>query len=130
MRLEIAARVRRTFRDGGTTAELVVFGNAYAAVAVGLCALLRWEISFTAAALVTAAAFLILCACLLFRPTIWIAALLGGSAAAVAPTLLLASLGFRVHRLGGWPGAALGLVLGLSFAFRSYGRMGRIARGE
>jgi hypothetical protein len=130
MRLEIAARVRRIFRAYGETAELVAFGNAYAAVAVGLGALWRWELPFVGAALVAAAAFVVLGACLLFRPTVWIAALLGGSAAALGPTLLLASLGFRIHRLAGWVGAALGLGLGLGFALRSYGRAGKLAQGD
>lgn len=128
MRLPIPARARRIVLGDRDTAELVAFGNAYAAVGAGLGAVMRWELSLASAALVTLAAFLILCACLLYRPTIWIAALAGGSAVVVGPTLLLASLGFRLHRLAGWPAAIIGLVLGLGFALRSYGRIGKVAR--
>jgi hypothetical protein len=124
MRLDLAARVRGAFRADPETAELVTFGNAFTAVGVGLCALLRWELSPAATGLVVAAAFLLLCVCLLFRPTIWIAALVGSAAAAVGPALVLASLGFRLHRLAGWAGAVAGITVGLRFAYRSYFKFG------
>lgn len=124
----IAGRLRRLGSADGAAAELVLFGNAHAAIGYALIALVRWELSWAASLAVAALAFVFLGAFLLSRATFWIAVLLGGGAAALGPTLLLAELGMRLDRWVGLAGGILGLGLGLAFASRSYLRLARELR--
>jgi hypothetical protein len=122
------SRIRALFGAGDSTLELVMFGNAFAALGIGVAALLEWELTVLGAAGVAVGTFGFLTACLLFRYTLWIPALVGGATVTVSPTLLLAGLGMRIHPAGAWAGGVLGLLLGLGFAFRGYIQVGRLAR--
>ena len=123
MGFALGARWRRLFAADPAAAEAALFGNAYAALAIALVVLLRWEPDLGPTLAVAAGAFLLLGACLLFRPTLWVAGLMGGGCATVACTLLLTMVSLRIHHLAGWAGAVLGIGTGARFTMRSYLRL-------
>src|SRR4051812_44592106 len=123
MPIELGARWRRLFAADAAAAEATLFGNAYAALGIALVVLLRRELPLWPTLAVAGAAFLVLGACLLFRPAMWLALLIGGGCATVAWTLLLTMVTVRVHHLAGWAGAALGMGIGVRFTMQSYLRL-------
>jgi len=123
MPFDVGVRWRRLFAADAPAAEAALFGNAYAALGIALAALLRWELQLGPTLAVAGGAFLLLGACLLFRPAMWLALLIGGGGATAAWTLLLAMVSLRVHHLAGWAGVALGIGTGVWFTMRSYLRL-------
>ena len=123
MPFELGARWRALFAADAGAAEAALFGNAYAALGIGLAVLLRWELPLGLILAIAGGAFLLLGACLLFRPAMWLALLIGGGCVTVAWTLLLTMVSLRVHHLAGWAGAALGIGTGVRFTMRSYLRL-------
>jgi hypothetical protein len=121
-------RIRRLFPDNGMNTELVVFGNAFAAIGLGLVALFKLDLSLTGATAVAIASFVTLTVLLLFKATLWLPAAVGGAACTIGPTALLAGLGLKVHAIGMWIGGAFGLLVGLTFAFHAYSEVGKLAR--
>jgi hypothetical protein len=123
MPFELGIRWRRLFAADAAAAEATLFANAYAALGLALAVLLRWELDLGPTLAVAGGAFLLLGACLLFRPMMWLALLIGGGAVAVGWTLLLTMVTLRVHHLAGWAGAAVGIGTGVRFTMRSYLRL-------
>src|SRR4051812_30778460 len=119
MPFEIGARWRRLFAADTAAAEAALFGNAYTALGIALVALLRGDLNLAPTLAIAGGAFLFLGACLLFRPAMWLALLIGGGGATVAWTLLLTMATLRLHHLAGWAGAALGIGTGVRFTMRS-----------
>ncbi len=108
--------------------ELVMFGNAFAAIGIGLAGLIKLDLGMGGAVLLAFATFVVLTACMLNKATLLVPACLGGASVTIAPTVLVASIGARVHPIGAWLGGILGLMIGLTFAFQAYGQVGRLAR--
>jgi hypothetical protein len=122
-------RLRALLLGGGDIRlDLVLFGNAFAAIGIGLAALVKLDLGVVSAILVGALAFVALTACMLNKATLLIPACVGGAAVTVAPTILCASVGMRIHPLGTWVGGVIGLMIGLTFAFQAYGQVGKLAR--
>lgn len=112
-----------------TGVELVLVGNAYTAVAIGVVSLFEADLTLSSALWVTGALFIALTAFLLFRRTIWISASLGSIAIGIAPALLLGSFARRLHPIAQWPAAVLGLAIGGAVAFKTYADVGSRTRG-
>ena len=121
-------RLRALFGGDAIRLDLLVFGNAFAAIGIGLAALVGLDLGVPAAILVAAGTFVGLTACMLNKATRLVPACIGGVSVTLAPTVLCASLGMRVHPLGAWVGGAIGLMIGLTFAFQAYGQVGKLAR--
>jgi hypothetical protein len=101
--------------------DAVGFGNV--AVALGVLVTLGWgfHIGFVWSAIGGALAFILLCACLLNRYTLWVAAVLGGLVFSTASTALLAGLGLRLFgNPGAWLGGILGFILGFVGTVKEY----------
>jgi hypothetical protein len=108
--------------------ELVLFGNAFAAIGIALAAFVGLDLGGFTAVLIAALCFVLLTACMLNKATLLVPAALGGASVTIAPTILCASIGARVHPIGTWVGGLLGLMVGLTFAFQAYGQVGKLAR--
>jgi hypothetical protein len=121
-------RLRALLGGDDVKLELVLFGNAFAAIGIALAALVKLDVGAVAAILIGALAFVGLTACMLNKATLLVPACVGGAAVTVAPTVLCASIGMRIHPLGAWVGGILGLMVGLTFAFQAYGQVGKLAR--
>lgn len=124
----LPTRLRALLGGDDVKLELVLFGNAFAAIGIGLAALVKLDLSVGVSLLIGALAFVVLTACMLNKATLLVPACIGGAAVTVAPTVLCASIGMRVHPLGMWIGGILGLMVGLTFAFQAYGQVGKLAR--
>jgi hypothetical protein len=124
----LPTRLRALFGGDEIRPDLVMFGNAFAAIGIGLAALIKLDLGVASAILVGALTFVALAACMLNKATLLIPACVGGVSVTLAPTILCASLGMRVHPLGTWVGGAIGLMIGLTFAFQAYGQVGKLAR--
>ena len=124
----VPKRLRALLGGDEVKIELVMFGNAFAAIGAGLAALIKLDLGIGGAVLIAVLAFVALTACMLKKATLLIPACVGGAAVTIAPTVLCASIGMRVHPLGAWVGGILGLMVGLTFAFQAYGQVGKLAR--
>src|SRR5687768_13874715 len=101
-------RLRALFvTDDDSSVELVMTANGVASLALAALAWLQLDWPFSWSIAVVPAAFVGLTACLLFRPTVWIAAVLGGLTLAASSALLLAAVMSRLPH-GHWLGAGLG----------------------
>jgi|SRR6266545_852155 len=121
-------RLRSMLGGDDVRIELVMFGNAFAAIGIGLAGLIKLDLGMGGAVLLAFATFVVLTACMLNKATLLVPACLGGASVTIAPTVLVASIGARVHPIGAWLGGILGLMIGLTFAFQAYGQVGRLAR--
>lgn len=121
-------RLRALFGGDEIRLDLVMFGNAFAAIGIGLAALIKLDLGAGGAIFVGALTFVTLAACMLNKATLLVPACVGGASVTLAPTVLCASLGMRVHPLGTWVGGAIGLMIGVTFAFQAYGQVGKLAR--
>jgi len=90
--------------NAGSSVELVLIGNAYAAVAFGVALLFETNLSLTSSLYVAAATFFALTVFLLFRYTAWIAVCAGSITIGFASALLLFSFAGRLHPMARWPG--------------------------
>src|SRR6266545_1401477 len=94
-------RLRSMLGGDDVRIELVMFGNAFAAIGIGLAGLIKLDLGMGGAVLLAFATFVVLTACMLNKATLLVPA---------------------------WLGGVLGLMIGLTFAFQAYGQVGRLAR--
>jgi len=128
MPLELSKRIGVLFRSNDeSSVELVMAANSIVAVALAALTWLKLGLPFPWAVAVVPAAFVLLTACLLFRYTLWIPAVLGSITIAISAGLLGASLMSGVSH-GTWIGGAIGGLGGLAVAGWTYAHVGRMAR--
>lgn len=116
-------RLRALFRTRDEAGlELVVTANAFAAVAIGVVAVFKLDGGVGAFCATVGGVFLVLTVCLLSRPTVWVAAILGSLTLTLAPAWALA---WAAESLLGqpWPGAILGALLGFGGGICVYWRV-------
>lgn len=131
MTLSLASRLRALFREGDEPSlELVITANLYAAAALGVVTVFKFDGSAGMFFATVAGVFVVLTTCLLSRYTVWIAAILGSLTMTLAPAALLAAAADAL--LGQvWAGALLGALFGVGFGIRVYWRLTKkVLRGS
>lgn len=125
----LGSRIRSLFssRDDASI-ELVMTANGLASLGTGAYVWWQHQTSLPITAALIAGVFLGLTACLLFRSTIWLAAILGSAALGACAGLLGAALGQQLHPAARWPGAVLAFLLVFALAASTYWRVMRIAQ--
>jgi hypothetical protein len=118
--LTFAERLRSLFgaRDQ-LGLELVMTANALAAAGIAVLLSLTMGLGVGGLCVAAVGAFVLLTACLLYRPTTWIAAVAGSLTLAITPAVGLAMLTEDLPG-GRWPGGVAGAVAGFAFGLWVY----------
>jgi hypothetical protein len=122
-------RVKAIFASNeDSVMEFVLAANLWASIAIFITAVFRWGLPLPWAVALVPAAFVLLFVFLLYRPTVWLAALLGTPVIAVSTGLAGAALAMKIDEAYCWPAGVLAGVAGSALAIWVYLQAGKIAR--
>jgi hypothetical protein len=111
--------------------EYVLGSNGLGSVALGVCLWLKLDLDPVWALVFVAASFVLLTGCLLYRPTVFIAAALGAAINAGIGGFVLGAMSENLHPLAPWvvgPLAAAGIAAATIWAYVSVARAARAPR--
>jgi hypothetical protein len=129
LKVGLGRRIRAFFgTDEEAGIELVMAANGYASIALGAMGWLLLELPLGWMVALVPVLFLAFGACLLFRVTTWIPAVLGSVVIGATSALLIA--GPAIGSPGWWLRGGLGAGGGLAVGVWTYWRVGRVVRHE